>query len=64
MLFRSNHGVNPRGDGDYEVECAGTPHVVASLTSWLSERSHPLRSLDAGRENLEDAYRRITGGDR
>lgn len=59
-----NHGVNPCGDGDYEVECSGTPHVVASLTSWLSERSHPLRSLDAGSETLEDAYRRITGGDR
>jgi ABC-2 type transport system ATP-binding protein len=56
------HGVNPRGNGAYEVECAGTPHVIASLTSWLAERSLPLNGLATGNESLEDAYRRITGG--
>ncbi|MFM8794191.1 MAG: ABC transporter ATP-binding protein [Acidimicrobiales bacterium] len=56
------HGVNPRGNGAYEVDAPGTPHMVSALTTWLMERSHPLDGLDAGRENLEDAYRRITGG--
>jgi len=55
------HGVNPRGNGAYEIDAPGTPHMVSSLTAWLMERSHPLDGLDAGRENLEDAYRRITG---
>ena len=58
------HGVNPRGNGVHEIDAPGTPHLVAALTSWLMERSHPLEGLDAGRESLEDAYRRVTGGGR
>ena len=56
------HGVNPRGNGTYEVDVASTPHVIALLSGWLAEKSLPLNGLDAGTESLEDAYRRITGG--
>ncbi|MFM8554505.1 MAG: ABC transporter ATP-binding protein [Acidimicrobiales bacterium] len=64
LSARLGHGVNPRGNGAYEIDTPGTPHLVAALTAWLMERSHPLDGLDAGRENLEDAYRRVTGGGR
>lgn len=56
------HGVNPRSGGAYEIECASTPHLVAALTTWLAGNNLPLNGLDAGRESLEDAYRRVTGG--
>ncbi|MEY3587935.1 MAG: hypothetical protein RJA47_531 [Actinomycetota bacterium] len=56
------HGVNPRGNGTYEIDIASTPHVIALLSGWLAEKSFPLNGLDAGTESLEDAYRRITGG--
>ena len=56
-----NHGVNPRGNGAYEIDATSTPHVISSLTGWLAEQGLPLLGLDAGNESLEDAYRRITG---
>lgn len=56
------HGVNPRGNGAYEIDVASTPHIIAMLSGWLAEKSLPLNGLDAGTESLEDAYRRITGG--
>ena len=56
------HGVNPRENGAYEIDCASTPHLVASLTSWLAGHGLPLNGLNAGNESLEDAYRRVTGG--
>lgn len=59
-----DHGVNPRGSGAFEIDAASTPHLVARLTGWLAEKGHPLLSLDAGNESLEDAYRRITDGTR
>ncbi len=56
------HGVNPRGNGAYEIDVASTPHIISMLSGWLAEESLPLNGLDAGTESLEDAYRRITGG--
>ena len=56
------HGVNPRGNGTYEVDIASTPHLIALISGWLAERSLPLNGIDAGTESLEDAYRRVTGG--
>lgn len=56
-----DRGVNPRGNGLFEIEAASTPHLVALLTGWLADNGLPLLSLDAGNESLEDAYRRITG---
>lgn len=56
-----DHGVNPRGNGQFEIDAVSTPHLVALLTGWLAENGLPLLSLDAGNESLEDAYRRITG---
>ena len=56
------HGVNPRGNGAYEIDVASTPHIISMLSGWLAEKSLPLNGLDAGTESLEDAYRRITGG--
>jgi ABC-2 type transport system ATP-binding protein len=55
------HGVNPRGGGRFEVDAPGTTHLVSMLTGWLADNGHPLDSLDAGTETLEDAYRRLTG---
>ena len=57
-----DHGVNPRGGGNFEIDAVSTPHLVALLTGWLAENGQPLLSLDAGNESLEDAYRRLTGG--
>ena len=45
----------------YEVASEPTPQLIARISNWLVENSHPLLTIDTGRESLEDAYRRITG---
>ena len=55
--------------GEYRVALAPTPRVVAAVTAWLAERDQPLADLRAGRQRLEDVFRRLTtrdetGGDR
>lgn len=51
------------GAGTYEVAHAPTTDLVAKVTSWLAATGLPLHGVDMGTESLEDAYRRLTGGD-
>lgn len=50
------------GAGTYEVAHAPSADLVARVTAWLDARSLPLHGIEMGRESLEAAYRRITGG--
>lgn len=47
--------------GEYHVDAAGTPALIAALTGWLAEHDLPLADLRAGRESLEDVFLRLTG---
>ncbi len=47
--------------GEYRVEAAATPAMVAALTAWLAEHDLPLADLRAGRHTLEDVFLRLTG---
>jgi ABC-2 type transport system ATP-binding protein len=49
--------------GDYVLEAASGPALVARLSTWLAENGHPLDDLRAGAQRLEDVFRRLTGGD-
>lgn len=51
------------GSGTYEVAHAPTADLVARVTAWLDAESRPLLGIEMGRESLEAAYRRITGGE-
>jgi ABC-2 type transport system ATP-binding protein len=46
--------------GEYLVQAAPSPAVVAALTAWLAERDLPLADLRAGRQSLEDVFLRLT----
>jgi ABC-2 type transport system ATP-binding protein len=47
--------------GDYLVETAATPKLVAELTAWLAEQGALVNELRAGRRSLEDVFLRLTG---
>ena len=47
--------------GDYLIETAATPELVAGLTAWLCERGALVSELRAGRRSLEDVFLRLTG---
>jgi ABC-2 type transport system ATP-binding protein len=47
--------------GEYLVEAAPVPALVAELAVWLAERDLPLGDLRAGRQRLEDVFLRLTG---
>ena len=49
-----------RAPGEYIVELAPSPQVVAAVTAWLAERDIPLADLRAGRKRLEDVYLALT----
>jgi ABC-2 type transport system ATP-binding protein len=46
--------------GQYVVGAAPTPELIARVTTWLAQNSAPLSELRAGRQNLEDVFRRLT----
>ncbi len=48
--------------GEYVVDAAGTPALVADLTAWLAARDEPLADLRAGRQRLEDVFLHLTAG--
>ncbi|MCB1269837.1 MAG: ABC transporter ATP-binding protein [Microthrixaceae bacterium] len=50
--------------GHYRVDAAPSPELVAAVTGWLAAARIPLNDLRAGRESLEDVFRRLTAGDR
>jgi ABC-2 type transport system ATP-binding protein len=47
--------------GDYLVDTAATPALVAALTAWLCEEGALVSELRAGRRSLEDVFLRLTG---
>jgi ABC-2 type transport system ATP-binding protein len=47
--------------GDYLVDTAATPALLATLTAWLAAEGALLRELRAGRRSLEDVFLRLTG---
>ena len=49
--------------GEYIVHVAPTPSVVAALTAWLAEHDQPIGDLHAGRQRLEDVFRRLTASE-
>jgi ABC-2 type transport system ATP-binding protein len=46
--------------GEYRVDAAPEPVLVATLTSWLAERELQLADLRAQRQRLDDVFRRLT----
>jgi ABC-2 type transport system ATP-binding protein len=56
-------GVHEEWPGEYRVEAAGRPAVVAALTAWLAEHDLALTDLRTGRQRLEDVFLRLTADD-
>ncbi|MGD9701869.1 MAG: ABC transporter ATP-binding protein [Acidimicrobiia bacterium] len=52
--------VKEESAGEYLVELAPSPKIVAAVASWLAERDIPLADLRAGRKRLEDVYLALT----
>lgn len=50
--------------GEYVVDTAATPEVIATLTAWLRDRGVTLGNLRAGRSSLEEVFLRLTSEDR
>ncbi|HEY4398894.1 MAG TPA: ABC transporter ATP-binding protein, partial [Acidimicrobiia bacterium] len=50
--------------GDYVVDMAATPALIATLTAWLRDRDVTLGDLHAGRGSLEEVFLRLTSEDR
>lgn len=57
-----NATVSKTGDTTYEIASASSPQLVATLSQWLADNQQQLNDLRVGAESLEDAYRRLTGG--
>ena len=45
--------------GEYVVDGAGSPSLVAALTAWLAEEGAELADLRVGRQRLEDVFLRL-----
>ena len=48
--------------GEYRVDLPPTPANVAAVTAWLASADLPLADLRAGRQRLDDVFRRLTPG--
>lgn len=46
--------------GEYRAETDPSPSAIAALTSWLAEHDLQLADLRAGRQRLDDVFRRLT----
>jgi ABC-2 type transport system ATP-binding protein len=46
--------------GEYRADLAPSPANVAAITAWLAEQDLPLADLRAGRQRLDDVFRRLT----
>jgi ABC-2 type transport system ATP-binding protein len=53
-------GVSEIAPGEYVVSGEPTPQLVATVTAWLADNDQPLGDLRAGRQKLEDVFRRLT----
>jgi ABC-2 type transport system ATP-binding protein len=49
--------------GEYVVDAAPAPRLVAALTAWLEDQDVLLSELRAGRGSLEDVFLRLTSED-
>ncbi len=49
--------------GEYRADLAPSPANVAAVTSWLAEHDAALSDLRAGRQRLDDVFRRLTSRD-
>ena len=49
--------------GEYRADLAPSPANVAAITAWLAEQELPLADLRAGRQRLDDVFRRLTTHD-
>ena len=47
--------------GDYLIDAAATPELIAQLAAWLRDQGVLLSELRAGRRSLEDVFLRLTG---
>jgi ABC-2 type transport system ATP-binding protein len=45
--------------GEYVVDAAGAPALVAALTAWLAQEGAELADLRVGRQRLEDVFLRL-----
>lgn len=50
--------------GQYRVAGEVSPQTIASVTAWCAQHGVAPRDLAVGRPTLEDAFLRLTGGDR
>jgi ABC-2 type transport system ATP-binding protein len=55
-----DEGVRELRAGEYIVDCAATPELVAALTAWLRDKQVLISELRAGRRSLEDVFLRLT----
>jgi ABC-2 type transport system ATP-binding protein len=46
--------------GEYVVDAAATPELIAALAAWLRDRDVTLGDLHAGRRSLEEVFLRLT----
>ncbi len=59
-LGLTGSGVREVRAGDYVVDAAATPALVADLACWLREQDALVTELRAGRPSLEDLFLRLT----
>ena len=50
--------------GEYVVDVAANPVLIATLAAWLRDRDVILGDLRAGRGSLEEVFLRLTSEDR
>jgi len=60
-LHRAAGAVREVRPGDYLIDTAATPELVAELAAWLRDRGVLLSELRAGTRSLEDVFLRLTG---
>jgi ABC-2 type transport system ATP-binding protein len=60
-LFLTPGSVREVRPGDYLVETAATPELIALLATWLRDQGVLISELRAGRRSLEDVFLRLTG---
>lgn len=61
LARRVGADVTETGRGEYLVAAAGSPKLIAVLTSALAEWDVTLADLRAGRKRLDDVFLRLTG---
>ena len=50
------------GDGEYVVDAAPHPRLMAGLAGWLADQGAPMDDVRGGAQRLEDVFRRLTAG--